>query len=140
VIEAVALATTILLARADVVQAAAEIPTTQQPFAECVAKRESNGNPKARNRSSSAMGKYQWLDNNWRHGLAHMTAWRLKDHGLTRAQAREIRAWLRARPITKWPEPVQDVAFMASLNALGPWSGWRHWYLAGSRCNTFANS
>ncbi len=139
-IEALALASTLLLARADVVQAAAHIPAAQQPFAECVAKRESNGNPKARNRTSSAMGKYQWLDNQWRHGLAHMTAWRLKDHGLTRAQAREIRAWLRARPITKWPEPVQDVAFMASLNARGPWSGWRHWYLAGSRCNTLTGT
>lgn len=139
-IEALALASTLLLARADVVDAAAVIPAAQQPFARCVADRESNGNPKARNRSSSAMGKYQWLDTPWRHGLAHMTAWRLKDFGLTRRQATEVRSWLRSRPITHWPENVQDVAFIATLNARGPWSGWRHWYLSGSRCNTLVNT
>lgn len=54
------------------------------------------------------------------------------------AQAVELRAWLRAREIATWPENLQDVAFAASLNAEGSWSGWRHWYLAGSKCNGLA--
>ena len=137
-IEAIALAAVII--SGPIVDQAAALPASQRPFAACVARRESGGRPNARNRSSSAQGKFQFLDNHWRHGLAHMTAWRLRDHGLSRQQARALRAWLRARPIATWPERYQDVAFAAALNARGPWSGWRHWYLAGSSCNSLVNA
>ena len=118
--------------------AAGQLEPEQRPFAACVAKRESGGRPDARNPTSSAQGKYQWLDRSWRRGLAHMTAWRLKDFGMPHRDALRLREWLRDRPIAEWPEPVQDVAFAATLNARGDWSGWRHWYLAGSPCNSLA--
>lgn len=121
-----------------ILERAGQLAASQQPFAECVARRESGGRPDARNPNSSAQGKYQWLDGQWRHGLAHMTAWRLKQYGLSHAEARALRQWLRDRPIMKWPESLQEVAFAASLNARGQWSGWRHWYAPGSRCNTLA--
>jgi len=138
-IEALALAAVIHTSPV-IVDQAADLPTSQEPFAACVARRESGGRPDARNRSSSAQGKWQFLDNHWRHGLAHMTAWRLRDFGMTRTQARALRAWLRARPIAEWPEKYQDVAFAAVLNARGPWSGWRHWNLPGSTCNTLVQA
>lgn len=138
-IEAAALAAALIVGPVNLqhgmITSAGRLEASQQPFADCVAQRESGGRPTARNPRSSAQGKYQWLDRSWRHGLAHMTAWRLRDYGLSRAQARSLRAWLRARPIAAWPEQLQDVAFAASLNAAGEWSGWRHWYLAGSKCN-----
>lgn len=143
-IEAAALAAALIVGPINleyrVLHSAGTLPASQQPFADCVAKRESGGRPNARNPISSAQGKYQWLDRSWRHGLAHMTAWRLKAHGLTHAEAVALRAWLRDRAIARWPEAVQDVAFAASLNARGPWSGWRHWYAAGSTCNTLARN
>lgn len=137
--EALALAAS-LYVNGPVIDQAAALPASQQPFAQCVSRRESGGRPDARNRASSAQGKYQFLDRHWRHGLAHMTAWSMRDHGMNRGQARALRAWLRARPIAEWPERLQDVAFAAVLNARGPWSGWRHWYLAGSSCNKLVNA
>lgn len=139
---AVFLAATILgpvnLEPAKRIYTAGQLPADQQPFARCVAARESGGRPDARNPNSTAQGKYQWLDRSWRHGLAHMTAWRLRDHGMRHRDALRLRQWLRDHPIAEWPEPLQDVAFAASLNARGKWSGWRHWYLAGSKCNRLA--
>lgn len=119
--------------RAEIVTKAAELPSVQQEqFRECVARRESNHNPRARNPRSSAAGTYQFLDSKWRRGLAHMTVQRLKQHGYPTSGLRDQ---LRKKPINQWPERYQHVAFAAVLNAEGPWSGWRHWHLPGSPCN-----
>jgi hypothetical protein len=114
------------------VVAAARIPTSWQPFASCVARRESNYNPKAVNRSSGAAGKWQFLPA-WRNGLPYMVAGRLKANGMPKDQARALRIRLQATPINKWAEEHQDVGFVAAL--LAPEGrGWRHWSLPGSRC------
>jgi hypothetical protein len=119
-----------------VVERAAELPPQQEPFRECVVERESKGDPQARNSRSSASGKYQFLDSKWRRGLAHMVAKRLDAHG--HPDWRSVRARLRATPIHRWDPMLQDVGFVAVLNADGKWSGWRHWYYAGHHCNRLA--
>ena len=117
---------------------AAHIPPQQQAFASCVSDRESHGNYKARGDESSARGRWQFLDRQWRHGLAYMVADRLHDFGMSSVAAKAVRIHLQSLSIDKWPAFAQDAAFVAVLNARGPWSGWRHWYLPGSRCNTLA--
>ena len=114
------------------VVAASVIPARWQPFASCVAHRESRHNPRAVNKSSRAAGKWQFLPA-WQHGLPYMVAARLKAHGLSKAQARALRIRLQATPINKWAEQHQDIGFVAAL--LAPeGQGWRHWSLPGSRC------
>jgi hypothetical protein len=113
--------------------AAASVPPRRWwPFARCVAERESGGSPTAQNPTSSAAGKWQFLDSQWRTGLAHMVRSRLIAHGVPFAQAKRIRLELSATPIHRWPERLQDVGFAAVIVTPG---GWRHWALAGSRCN-----
>lgn len=123
-------------------QEAAVIPMHQRAFAACVSERESHGNYRARRSEagSSAAGRWQFIDRDWRHGLAFMVAARLRDHGMGRPQSTRIRVQLQATPINRWAPAYQDIAFLAALNARGPWSGWRHWYLAGSRCNALAGT
>lgn len=120
-------------ARSAVVADAAALPTRWRAFGRCVAMRESHGNPRARNPRSSAQGRYQFLDRSWRHGLAHMVTERLRDHGMPRAEARALRAWLRAHEIAAWPARLQDVGFAAVVTA----GGWRHW-TGGHGCNALA--
>ena len=117
------------------VEAASVIPGTQQSFAYCVSHRESRGNPAAKSRVSSSAGKWQFLQSTWGQSLPWMIAERLRDFGMRPAQARQIRITLQRTPIHKWDEAYQDIGFIAVLNARGPWSGWRHWHLAGSKCN-----
>ena len=117
-------------ARAAVV--ASILPPQQERFRECVAHRESRGNLRAQNRNSSAQGKYQFLDNQWRNGLAYMVTAALKDRGVG---VKGLKRELRSTPIKNWGPLLQDVAFAEVLNARGKWSGWKHWYLAGSKCN-----
>ena len=112
--------------------AASAIPKVWRPFADCVAKRESNGNPRAVNRSSGAAGKWQFLPA-WRNGLPYMVVDRLMAHGLPKNQARALRIRLQATPINKWAEAHQDVGFVAALLAPNG-RGWRHWSLSGSKC------
>lgn len=119
---------------------AAVIPASQAAFAECVSDRESDGDYRARNPRSSAAGRWQFLDSQWRRGLAFMIAARLRDHGLDPGNARRIRVALQATHIAAWPAPLQDAGFVAVLNARGPWTGWRHWHHVGSRCNRLAAS
>ena len=104
----------------------------QERFRQCVAHRESRNNPRAQNKRSSAQGKYQFLDRQWRNGLAHMVTVALKDKGVS---VKGLKRELRSTPIKKWDPLLQDVAFAEVLNARGKWSGWKHWYLAGSKCN-----
>lgn len=96
----------------------------QERFRQCVMKRESHHNYKAANRSSSARGAYQFLDNNWRDGLVHMMIKesKKKDHGLEKKMKK-----LFDKPIHKWNRYWQDRAFFTALNYNGKWSGKKHW-------------
>lgn len=122
------------------VQSAAQIPHSQQAFAACVSNRESHGNYRARGDESSARGRWQFLDLQWRRGLSYMVAERLRSHGMSRAASKHVRIHLQSLSIDRWDPAYQDIAFIAVLNARGPWSGWRHWYLSGSRCNVLAGA
>ena len=117
---------------ARIVATAARIPTVWEPFRACVVNRESNGDPQAVNRASSAQGKYQFLDASWRHGAGWNVYHRLRANGMPRSHARLILARLHAMPIKAWSEPYQDVAFASVI--LIP-RGWRHW-AGGHGCNT----
>ena len=116
---------------ARIVAMAGRIPAAWEPFRACVVARESKGNPRAQNPISSAQGKYQFLDNVWRHGAAWNVYHRLRDAGMPRSQARRILTRLHSTPIKRWREEYQDVAFASVI--LIP-RGWRHW--SGDRCNT----
>ena len=125
-------------AHAAPVLAAATIPPTWRPFAACVLDRESGGTltrPQsgvaARNPSSSASGRWQFLDTSWRRGLAYMVKDRLIRSGMPRAQARTVRQYLQATHISQWPGPFQDAGFAEVVER----GGWFHWSLPGSRCN-----
>lgn len=123
------------LALGPVASQAAQLPPAQVEFRECVKHRESRGNYKASRAEagSSAQGAYQFLDSKWRRGLSYMVAQRLREHGYT--PAKNVRERLLRTPIKRWEPIYQDIGFAAALNARGPWSGWRHWYYPGSRCN-----
>jgi hypothetical protein len=120
--------------QATVIANASRLPSGQEPFRDCVVARESGGNPRARNRTSTASGKYQYLDGQWRRGLSYQVRDRLVSYGMPKRQAQQLRLWLMERPIYRWPEKYQDVGFAATLNHSGPWSGWQHWSLPGNRC------
>ena len=112
------------IAQARIVATAGRIPAAWEPFRACVVNRESHGNPRAQNPVSSAQGKYQFLDNNWRHGAGWNVYSRLRDAGMPRPQARRILAKLHVTPIKRWREEYQDAAFAFVI--LVP-RGWRHW-------------
>lgn len=132
----VLLATTLAMGpTAQTVQQAAQLPPAQEQYRDCVIKRESNHNPRARNPRSSAAGLYQFLDSKWRHGLAHMVTQRLKAHGMEPRSAKSLRSALRKQPIHLWHPDYQHVGFAAVLNAKGPWSGVPHWRAVGSSCD-----
>lgn len=136
---AVVLATALLAGPVvDPATQAAIIPSHQRAFAECVSDRESGGDYRAENPTSTASGRWQFLDSRWREGLAWMVAARLRDHGLSASESRRIRLVLRSTDISEWSPQYQDAGFIAVLNARGPFSGWRHWYHPDSRCNSLA--
>lgn len=112
--------------------AAAQIPTRWKPFAECVANRESHNNPRAQNPVSSAQGKYQFLDKEWRNGAGWNVYHRLRNAGMPRATAVPILKKLHATPIKRWREEYQDAAFAFVILVPG---GWRHW-TGGHGCNS----
>ena len=94
----------------------------------CIVSRESHGNYRAANKTSSARGAYQFLDRAWRDSLVWMMldeTKRTRD-GLTK----EIQA-LRSKPISKWNRYYQDRAF---------WTAWRfgagasHWHYPPKPC------
>lgn len=134
---AAALAALLTITPAAPVQHASQIPVSQQAFAACVGQRESHDNYRARRleSGSSAAGRFQFLDAQWRQGLAYMVAGRLQHFGMSHAQADRIRKQLQSAAINHWPAWAQDAAFAAALNGRGPWTGWRHWFLQGSKCN-----
>ena len=112
------------------IRRAATIPPRLRPWAACVLRRESGGtlaDPTsgmgARNESSSASGRWQFLDSQWRRGLSYMVADRLRDHGVPRPTARVIRLHLAATPIHRWPAPYQDAGFVEVVERGGAF----HW-------------
>jgi len=111
------------------------IPTAWQPFAACVSRRESNGRYQARNPKSSAQGRWQFLDNAWRvnGGIEWIVSRQLKKAGVSwKGRITWVRR-LDATPIYRWPAWAQDAAFIGVVTERS--TGWRHWYLSGSRCN-----
>lgn len=123
-----------------IIDRAADIPASQEVFAACVSHRESRDNPRSTNNLSSAAGKWQFLQSKWGHGLPYMVANRLREFNMPHLQAKEIRIKLSSTPIHHWDEDLQDVAFLAVMNFEGAWSGWRHWYITGSRCNVLVGA
>lgn len=114
----------------DVITEAAEIPKEHRAFSKCVLDRESGGNLKnansgegARNPRSSASGRWQFLDSQWREGLSHMVADRLKDYGMPGSHAKAVRVHLEGKPIHKWDGLWQDVGHNAVMAA----GGRKHW-------------
>ena len=83
-----------------------------EPVRKCIMQRESRHNYRAKNRSSSASGAYQFLDSQWRDGLV----WNLRKDAKNREEKQELEL-LRKIPISKWPRYHQDWAF---------WSVWRN--------------
>lgn len=96
----------------------------QEGFRKCVMKRESHHNYRAANRSSSARGAYQFLDNNWRDGLVHMMIKESNKNG--DGLIPEMRE-LKNKSIKHWNRYYQDRAFFTALNFNGKWSGKKHW-------------
>jgi len=87
----------------------------------CIMKRESNFRYKAANKTSSARGAYQFLDNNWRNGLVWMMIAESKKTGdglISEAKK------LRKKPIHKWSRYWQDRAWYTALNH---GKGLHHW-------------
>ena len=118
--------------QARVAVSVSKLGPAQERYRKCVALRESNNNPEAQNPRSSAQGTYQFLDSQWRHGLAHDVTAALRKGG---ADVKGLRKALRDTPIKKWDPLAQDVGFSVALNANGKWSGAKHWVLAGHVCN-----
>ena len=118
--------------------AASQIPKRWQKFAACVSHRESHGNYRARNRSgeSSAMGRWQFLDNTGRRGLSYMVRDRLIAKGMDKPTAKSIQRKLAKTPIQKWAPWAQDAGFVAVITS-DDGKGWRHW-ANGGRCDRLA--
>jgi hypothetical protein len=96
----------------------------QESFRECVMQRESHFNYRAKNRSSSASGAFQFLDNNWRDGLVWMM---LKESKRTGDGLDTKVRRLFDRPIKHWSRYWQDRAFFTAMNINGDWAGKHHW-------------
>ena len=96
----------------------------QESWRKCVMKRESNYRYKAKNRSSSASGAYQFLDNNWREGLVWMM---IKESKKTGDNLDPYLRDLFDVHITQWNRYFQDRAFFTALNFEGKWAGKKHW-------------
>lgn len=119
-----------------VITEAAEVPKKWQPFASCVLSRESGGSldkvqsgVTAKNPRSSASGRWQFLNNSWNKPLAFMVASELKENGLPKPVAKEIRIKLQKKPIHSWHGYFQDIGFVAVVTE----GGWYHW--RGAYCN-----
>lgn len=94
----------------------------------CIMTRESHQSYHAENRSSSAKGAYQFLDNSWRDGLVFMM---LKESKKTKDGLRNELKKLFDKPIQKWNRYYQDRAF---YTAWRHGEGKKHWYYAPKNC------
>ena len=61
-----------------------------------------------------------------------MVAKELKDNGMPKGQAAEVRMELQEKPIHKWHGLWQDAGFVAVVTQP---RGWMHWY-GGAGCNS----
>lgn len=108
------------------------VDSATEAFRDCVSFRESRNDPTAVSASGKHRGKYQVTPGMGRGMAWHLLPWLKTWH----ADAKGYAAQLRRTPVNKWPEEMQDAAFVLTLHYDGKkWSGWRHWYLAGSACN-----
>jgi hypothetical protein len=95
---------------------------------ECIMYRESRHNYRAANKTSSARGAYQFLDNSWRTPLTYMM---IAESKKTKDGLRQEIKSLREKPIHEWSRYYQDRAF---FTAWRHGEGKKHWFLQGSRC------
>lgn len=100
-------------------------PPDQVQYQQCVAKRESEGVPTVVSPSGRYFGKYQFSAALARGSTWHIMPWLRQWHPAPRKYA----AQLRRTPMNRWPERVQDAAFVMTLNHDGVrWSGKAHWH------------
>lgn len=103
-----------------------------EEFRRCIMHRESKGNYRAANSSSSARGAYQFLDRSWRDGLVWMM---LKESKRTGDGLQNQARALFDRPIHTWSRYWQDRAFWTAFRH---GAGAHHWHYSGSPCNRLA--
>lgn len=118
--------------QAHIIATASHPPARWRLFARCVEHRESNNQPHVIN-SSGHMGLFQF-SREWQRGLSFMVAERLREYGMSRANAKTVRQHLTTTPINHWPAQLQRVGFAAAISIPG---NDRHWALAGSTCERF---
>jgi hypothetical protein len=122
---------------------ARDLPAEWQDFTLCISARESgygkhhdtSKSYRAKNPASTASGRYQFLDSSWRKGGAWNVWKRLIKHGYTKATAAKVRERLMETPIRYWKPVYQDILY-AEVILSNDGKGWKHWYLAGSPCNS----
>ena len=93
----------------------------------CIVERESRGNYRAANKSSSARGAYQFLDRQWRDGLV----WMMLDEEPKGSPKRDEIRDLRDVPIHKWNRYYQDRAFWTAYRH---GQGAHHWHYPPKPC------
>lgn len=103
------------------------IPADQVQYVQCVAERESHGNPRSTNRSGGYFGMFQMT-----RPLANGATWMMLDWLATwNDHPKRFAAQLRAVEPHHWPRNIQIAAMVETLNHRGKWTGARHW--AGGR-------
>ena len=111
---------------------AATFPADMRGCASRILARESGGTLNdptsgmgARNPSSSASGRWQFLDTSWRRPLSFHVRDRLVEFGMPVKDARDVRSYLEATHISQWPGVIQDVGFIETVERSGysPWGG-----------------
>ena len=108
------------------------VDAATQAFEDCVGFRESRNDPTAVSRTGKHRGRFQVTPAMARGMAWHLLPWLRTWH----ADATGYAMQLRRTPMNQWPVEMQDAAFVLTLHHDGKkWSGWRHWYLAGSECN-----
>jgi hypothetical protein len=102
-----------------------DVPADQRTYMECVAKRESEGIPTVVSPNGRYFGKYQFSAALARGATWHILPWLKTWH----ATPKKYAAQLRRMPMNRWPERIQDAAFIYTLNYGGvKWSGKSHWH------------
>jgi hypothetical protein len=94
----------------------------------CIMFRESRFNYKSANKTSSARGAYQFLDNFWRDGLVHMM---LKESKKENDGLEDNIRKLFNKPVHEWNRYYQDRAF---FTAWRNGEGRAHWQGQGYTC------
>jgi hypothetical protein len=117
-------------AQPSAVRKAATFPPSIRSFAACVIHRESKGTldqrqsgSGARNGSSSAQGRWQFLNNDWQHSLPWHVRDRLVQFGMSKAEANKVRRYLDRREIATWDGLWQDIGFIETMERGGKF----HW-------------